>query len=77
MASIPTAGPVRQHHEKTSGGTLVLGDLAGNGPAKEAGVRSGWHVSLHETLALGGEDFGQLVKRKPVDKRLKYIKIKQ
>jgi len=34
----------------SQGGTLVLGDLSGNGPAKEAGVRSGWHVSLHETF---------------------------
>ncbi|CAK9051299.1 unnamed protein product [Durusdinium trenchii] len=34
----------------SSGGVLSIADMTEKGPARDAGVRTGWHVSLHEPL---------------------------
>lgn len=35
----------------SSGGVLSIADMTEKGPARDAGVRTGWHVSLHETFS--------------------------
>jgi len=34
----------------SNGGVLSIGGLSASGPAREAGARTGWHVSMHETF---------------------------